>query len=420
MASDQALAGVPLDLREAIDRETDRVGDGLVRARRHLHRHPELSWKEHETANYLTRALREAGLEPRTGISGTGIVVDIEGAEPGPLTAYRADMDGIAIGDGKCVDYASVNPGVMHACGHDFHAAIALGVASVAHRLRHRLHGRLRVFFQPAEENVPAGAYAMIDAGVMEGVSSVYAIHCEPALPAGKIGLRYGMVTASADMFDLLIKGRAGHSSRPYLAVDAILIATKVVDAVYQLVNQRIDPLESAVINVGTISGGDAANILCGHVTISGAIRCFNDDLRRKLHGWLEEIAVGIARGMGGEAELSVRTGAPPLTNASRLVDRVRDASLDVVGPEGIVLIRKPSMGGEDFSFYTEHAPGALIRVGTSVAGSDAQLHNELFDAGDEPLSPVLRVMVRSIFSLNAVGPAFKGTPRRRAEDRDR
>jgi len=404
MSNTPGRAVLPEDYRTAIDREVESLLPELVEIRRHLHKHPEVSWRERETMQFLSGKLESHGIEHRTGLAKTGIALDIEGVGPGPLTAYRADMDAIALAEGKNVEYASVNPGVMHACGHDFHMAVALGAAVIASRLRGQLQGRLRVFFQPAEEVVPAGSAAMIEDGVMEGVDSVFALHVEPALPQGQVGLPYGAVTASADQFDLLIRGRSGHSSRPFKAIDAILIATKVVEAIYQVVGQRADPLEGAVVNVGTIEGGDAANVICGHVRASGALRCFNPELRTELQEWMDELVGGIARGMGGDCELVFHRGAPPLFNSTALVDRVRDAALEVVGEQGLTLIERPSMGGEDFSWYGELSEVAMFRIGTGTPDNDAQLHNELFDAGDEALAPALRVVARTLFASNNEG----------------
>ena len=405
MSDTPARAEIPADLKAAIDREVESLVAEMTEMRRHLHRHPEISWEERETMRYLSHKLDEAGLEHQTELAGTGICLDIKGAEEGPLTGYRADMDAIALADGKQdVEYASTHAGVMHACGHDFHMAVAFGVLKVLDRLKDRLRGGVRVFFQPAEEVVPAGSASMIEHGVMEGVSAVYAIHVEPAMPQGTIGLRYGAVTASADMFDLLIRGRSGHSSRPFMAIDAILIATKVIDSVYQLVSQRADPLESAVVNVGTIHGGDAANVICGHVRITGALRCFDPVLRSELQSWMSELVGGIVRGMGGEFELNFHKGSPPLFNSPQLVDLVRGAAIDVVGEENLVVVERASMGGEDFSWYAELCDAAMIRVGIATPDSDAQLHNELFDAGDAMLGPAARVMLRALFARNMQG----------------
>ncbi len=390
-----------MELDEVLDNEVENLLPELIDIRHHLHRHPETAWEEVETGRFLSEQLRAHGVEHRSGVAENGLVVDVEGGLEGPLTAYRADMDGLAVFEATGASYASVVPGKMHACGHDMHMTVALGVAVIATRLRERLRGRFRVLFQPAEEPVPAGSSAMIEAGVMEDVSAIYAIHCDPTLPCGHVGLRYGPVTASMDIFDLAVVGRGGHSSRPHLSVDAIHIAAKVTEAIYQIRSRTVDPLDSAVITVGSIAGGEAANVICGRAHLTGTIRCFDARLRDELARWLEETARGISQSLGGDIELEIRKGAPPLINAAQLVDVVREVAGQVVSSESIHIIERASMGGEDFSRYTLHAPGALIRFGTRAPGFEARLHTDRFDSGDDPIAPALRVMLRALFARN-------------------
>lgn len=388
-----------MELAEVLDREVENLLPELIEIRHHLHQHPETAWEEVETGRFLGERLEAQSVRHRSGVAQNGIVVDIDGKQDGPLVAYRADMDALSITEETNASYASVVPSKMHACGHDLHMTVALGVSVVATRVRNRLRGALRVLFQPAEEPVPAGSSAMIEAGVMDDVAAIYAIHCEPSLPRGHVGLRYGPVTASMDIFDLEILGKGGHSSRPHLSVDAILIAAKITEAIYQLRARKIDPLDNAVITVGSVVGGSAANVICDRVRLTGTIRCFDGEIRDEIARSLGETARGIARSMGGEVEVEIRRGAPPLINSAKLVDVVKTAAAQVVEPETVHIIERASMGGEDFSRYTLHAPGALIRIGTGAPGFDAPLHTARFDSGDEPIAPALRLMLRALFS---------------------
>ena len=386
------------EIIEHIEAGLDAAAAWGVDVRRHLARHPELSWQEHRTQAYLRERLSSLGLECRPAAR-TGLVCDVGEGEP--MVLYRADMDALPIddprrpGDGPALSEVS---GVSHACGHDLHCAIAASLAKLFADVAERLPGRIRFVFQPAEEVVPSGAEALVGEGVCDDARACFALHADPMRFTGQVGLREGVFTAAGDPFRIEVIGVGGHSSRPYLSRDAILAAARVVEAVSTLVPQRIDPLDPAVLSVGSIHGGSAPNVIAGRVTLQGTIRTFSETARRLLHEALVEAAKGAAASQGCSAEIHIECGAPSLVNDSRLHRLMVEVVTETLGRHAVEYVEKPSTGGEDFSYFGTRAPIYMMRLGVRQPGTEPRhLHTAGFDLDEAALPVALRVMSRAL-----------------------
>ncbi len=345
--------------------------DYIVSARRHLHQHPELSFQERETAAFVARELRACGLEPREGFGGGyGIVVDIEGARPGPTVALRADMDALPVEEENDLPFRSRNPGVMHACGHDAHTAVLLGAARALAGLRDRFPGRVRLLFQPAEELPPGGALGMIEAGCLDGVDAIFGLHQSPNDDAGVMLFGAGPRQASSDTFTLVVRGRGGHGAMPHLSIDAIQVAAQVVSAVHQIVARRIAPAQQAVITIGTIAGGTKENIIAHEVTLTGTVRALNQTVRETLHRELHAVGKGVSEAWGATCELEYLWGYPVLVNDAAMTALARRAAEAVLESGAVRDAGAPIMPGEDFARYLERVPGCFASLGAATPGS--------------------------------------------------
>ncbi len=332
-----------------------------VEMRRRLHRVPERGFEESKTQRIIVDALREMGIAYTT--ERTWVVGVIEGALPGGTVALRADMDALPLEEPQGCAFRSAHPGMMHACGHDAHMAMVLGAARVLAGMREELRGTVKLLFQPAEETV-GGAQPMVEAGVMNGVSRVYGIHVQPYLPVGTIETRAGTLNASTDAVTLRIRGRAGHGAYPETGADAIVCAAQVVSALQTLISRNLSPLLSAVLTFGTVSGGSASNILCDEVCLRGTLRTANADVRAMMKRRVVQVAQGVAAAMGCTAEVTIDTGYAALVNDEAEAARVMRVGARLLGEDHVVQKAAPSMGGEDFSFFCERAPGAFFHLG--------------------------------------------------------
>ncbi len=380
-----------------------RAEPAAIKVRRHLHRYPELSWQETRTQAFLEAWLAERGLTP-VQVAKTGLYVDIgEGDAP---VVYRADIDALPVQDAKQPGMAaciSEVPGVSHACGHDLHSAVAAGLADVLQSMRDELPGRVRIVFQPAEETLPSGGEAILKSGALDGLRAALALHADPTRDAGTVGLFVGPLTATADAFTIEVMGRAGHSARPHLARDALLAAADVVRALHSIVGQRVDPLETAVLNVGTLTAGEAHNVIAGRARLAGIIRTLQPDIRELVHRELREVAEAAARVHGCSVDVHLTLGSPPIVNDARLHEVVRRAAGDVVGASGAQLMKKPSTGSEDFGQYGRHAPVYMVRLGVrSPGGPTLHLHTPGFDVDERAIGVAIRLMARSVIDAFA------------------
>jgi len=354
--------------------------------RRDIHQNPELGFRETRTASLVAGVLRSLGYRVRTGVGRTGVVGDR--GEGHPIVAIRADMDALPIQEENDVPYASCAPGVMHACGHDAHTAILLGVATSL--AEEPFPGTLRLLFQPAEEVADAeglsGAPRMVQDGAMEGVDAVLALHVHPASPVGEVEVDAGPASAGVDTFWARISGHGVHGAYPHKGIDPIHIAGHVILALNAIVSRRVNPLEAAVISLGSIHAGRAANVIPETVELSGTIRYQQLEVQKVLHAEIER-ALGVARALGGDYELRLEDGGPPMINDPAVVEMIRQVAADLLGREN-VKVRERTMGAEDFGRLSSLAPGAMFGLGAKIEGEERRGHSPTFDL-DERCLPV-------------------------------
>lgn len=358
----------------------------LVAWRRTFHHHPELGFQEVHTAARAAAILAELGCQVVTGVGRTGIVAELGDGKP--LIAIRADMDALPILEANNVPYASENPDVMHACGHDAHTAMVLGAAALL--AGEKFTGRMRFFIQPSEEANDreglSGAMRMIQDGAMEGVDRVIALHVDPATPVGSIRLESGPASGGVDSFFATIYGQGGHGASPHTGIDPIYITGHVLLALHGIVSRRLSPFAPAVVSVGSLHGGQAENVIPDRVDLSGTIRFLEKDVQTQIHAEVER-ALSIARLMGGDYKLEIQIGTPPMHNDPGVVQVMRQAAGDLLGVEH-VLPPEDGLGAEDFGCFSEIAPGAMFSLGCKIEGDERFLHNPRFDI-DERCLPV-------------------------------
>ena len=354
--------------------------DWIVNMRRRLHRIPERGFEEFKTQRAVMEVLDEIGVPYTT--ERTWVIGLIEGKKPGGVVALRADMDALPIEEPEGCPFRSEHPGMMHACGHDAHTAMVLGAAKVLMGLRDQLPGTVKLLFQPAEET-DGGAEPMVAAGAMENphVDRVYGLHVMPRLPAGTVETRAGTLNASTDTVKLTVHGKAGHGAYPESSVDAIVCAAQMVTALQTLVSRNLSPLASAVLTFGVIGGGTAQNIICDCVTLRGTLRTANSEIRAMMKRRIAEVCHGVAAAMGCTADVEIISGYAALVNDEGEAARVARVGARLFGGEHMLEKKEPSMGGEDFSFFSDCAPGAFFHIGCSpVDKQDAPpLHSRDF-----------------------------------------
>lgn len=373
----------------------------LSSIRRRLHKHPELGMQEVQTAKFIRNTLRSFGLDVHGPVAQTGLYVDIDGAHPGPLVGYRADIDALPIQELSKTPYRSQNDGIAHLCGHDAHTAIGIGVALLVHQRREELHGTVRVFFQPNEEGMPSGAPLMIADGVIDGMEAAYAIHVDPTLDVGTYGTIVGPVTAAVDQFEITVDARStGHSARPHQAHDTVWIATLMAQHAYQLIGRITDARNPAVLTICRFNGGQAYNVIPAEVDFGGTIRSTSPDDRELIKTQLRALAEHLGMVYDVDIMVDFQGGAPAINNDVRLIHHIEGQIRRLFRPETLVRLRVPSMGSEDFAHYAARIPGVLLRVGT--ASSDATrypLHDAHFDIDEGCLFPTARLMAEVILA---------------------
>jgi len=365
----------------------------VVRLRRALHRRPELAFEEHETAALVAETLREIGIEPITGVAKTGVVAHVEGAQPGPAIALRADMDALPITEATGLDFCSEVDGKMHACGHDAHTAMLLGAARILHTLRDELAGTVRLVFQPSEEKAPGGASVMVEEGVLgamgghEPVQAIFGQHVFPQLPAGTLGVRGGTFMASADEIYLTVKGQGGHAAAPELLVDSVLVQAHILTALQAVVSRNRPPGIPSLLSFGRVEALGATNVIPDEVKLAGTFRSMDEDWRFKAHDLIRRTAEKTAEAFGATCEVEVVVGYPVLRNDEAAAALVRQAAVDYVGAEHVVDLPM-WYASEDFAFYTEEIPGcfSVLGVGNEAAGITHGLHTPRMTVDEEAL----------------------------------
>ncbi len=367
-----------------------RQREWLTEIRRHLHQYPELANREVKTAAYICHQLTELGVHYRSGVAGTGIVATLNdiSERDRPGVALRADMDALPLQEETGLPFASHHPGIMHACGHDGHMAMLLGAAALLKKQERELPGRVVLLFQPAEEG-GGGARTMIAEGCLDGVELIFGGHIDRHFPVGQIAVQAGVICASTDSFRIEVLGRGGHAAKPHETVDAIVVAAQLVNAVQTLISREIDPVRPAVLSIGQIQGGTAANVIADRVTLTGTIRTTDPRVRAQLFEGLERMVRQTGRLYRAEIDITFSEGYPPIDNEPAATDLARQAAQATVGADQVPGLEFPSMGGEDFSFFLNRVPGCFVRFGGQRRDlPEAAAHSSRFDF-DEGVLPV-------------------------------
>jgi amidohydrolase len=373
----------------------------LIEWRRDFHMHPELSNREERTSRVLAERLRALGLdEVKTDVGKHGVVALLKGAKPGPVVAVRADMDALPIQETIDIPYKSQNPGVKHACGHDAHMTVELGVARILSKMRDQIPGTIKFIFQPAEEGAPqgeeGGAALMIKEGVLENPKpqAIFGLHTNPALEVGQIGYASGGAMASADRFFLTIHGKKTHGAMPHMGIDPVLVAAHCVLALQSIPSRRVNSLDPVVISVGSVHGGNRYNIIADEVKMEGTVRTLNEDVHRRVLQLIRESVAGVTSTFGATFELNFDEGAAVTYNDPKLVEETLPSMRRVVGDANLVALR-PLMVSEDFSYYQKVVPGFFyfLAVGNKAKGIDANWHTPEFDIDEESLVVGVKVM---------------------------
>jgi len=371
----------------------------LLDIRRHIHAHPELSGNEHQTAAYVAGVLSSCGLKVEESVGRTGIVAELPGSgQDSRLLAVRTDMDALPIEERTGLAFASKRQGIMHACGHDVHTTIGLGTAMVFAELGLTLPGRVRFLFQPAEE-IAQGAQWMVNDGAMKGVDSIFGVHVFPSIPGGKVGIRYGALTAAADDIEIIILGESGHGARPHEATDAIWIAAQLVTTLQQAISRTQNPLHPVVLTFGTIRGGRASNIVADQVKLSGTVRCLHPETYRDIPGWIEDLVANICKTHGARYDLQYKRLVPSVQNDEHLTQLIQSSVEESFGKVAVENLREPSLGAEDFSVYLDHAPGTMFRLGVGFEGRENYpLHHPKFEVNEDCLVTGVTTMAGGVY----------------------
>ena len=378
-------------------KKIDFFNDELISLRRHIHAHPELSGMENQTAILISGYLKKIGWRVTESVGRTGVVADFGPTDKGYI-GLRVDMDALPIFENTNLSFCSKIDGVMHACGHDLHICVGLGVANIIKDLN--LTFGTRIIFQPAEE-IASGARWMIDDGVTNGLKQILGVHVFPDLLVGTVGIKEGSLTAAAGELSVEIFGKSGHGARPHEGVDAIWAASKVISGIQESITRKLDPLDPVVITFGKISGGNAYNILSEKVDLTGTIRCTNLKLFREMGNWLDINISSIAESCGAQAKVKFREIVPPVNNNKEINKVLRDSAIEILGNENVIELQKPSLGAEDFAEFLNKVPGAMFRLGVSGQKVCAPLHSSEFDPDERAISVGIKVITRSIIKLN-------------------
>ncbi len=372
------------------------VAPEMVALRRDLHRYPELGWSEHRTTRKVAERFYALGLQPVVRAEGTGLTVEV--GTGGPVVGFRADLDGLPVDEHTDVPFRSEHDGFMHACGHDAHTAIAVGIASALAGSA-ELGGTVRFLFQPAEECIPGGAQTMCDEGAVDGLSAVAAFHVDPSLAPGRIGVRLGGITGASDRMLIKIGGPGGHTSRPHKTVDLAYAAGRVLTELPALLRHGVDPREPLAVVFGRVNGGSADNVIPTEIELGGTVRLLDLDLWRTLPKLVEQHVHDLVSPLGATAEVQYERGAPPVVNQALVVDAFDRAGRALLGDEAVVSTHQ-SLGAEDFAWFLESVPGALIRLGAALPDRTVDLHSSTFDIDEACIETGIAVGAAALVDL--------------------
>jgi len=383
--------------RDKLLKKIDSFNDELINIRRRIHAHPELSGLENQTAILISGYLRNIGWKVTESVGRTGVIAEFGPKDKG-FIGLRVDMDALPIFEKTNLSFSSKVDGVMHACGHDLHISIGLGVAKIIRDLQ--LNFGTRIIFQPAEE-IASGARWMIHDGATNGLNQILGVHVFPELSVGTVGIKDGSLTAAAGEIQVEIQGKSGHGARPYEGVDAIWVASKVISGIQELITRKLNPLDPVVITFGKINGGSAYNILAEKVNLIGTVRCTNLKLFKGIGSWLSKNISSIANSCGAKAKIKFREITPPVNNNNDINRVIRDSAIQILGQQNVIELQKPSLGAEDFAEFLNEVPGAMFRLGVSREKGCAPLHSAKFDPDERAIAVGIKVITESIVKLN-------------------
>lgn len=391
------------DIKDLILQETKNLLAEIVAIRQHLHQHPELSFEEYQTAEFISNKLNDWGIAHKKGVVKTGIIAQIEPNKPvDKCIALRADIDALPIQEANEVTYKSQNNGVMHACGHDVHSAILMGTAKILNQHKDKLNSSVKLIFQPGEEKLPGGASLMIKEGVLENpkVDEIYALHVFPELEVGKIGLKSGMYMASCDEIRMTIKGKGGHGAMPHQIIDPILISSHLIVSLQQIVSRKCPPTIPSVLSFGRIEGLGATNVIPNEVKLEGTFRTMDENWRKEAHEHIRTISYDLVKSMGGGIEIDIQVGYPYLENNPALTQKAAQKAISFFGEDRVIDLPL-RMTGEDFAYYSQKIPATFIRIGVKneAKGIIYPVHNNRFDIDNEALAIGMQTFLTQVLA---------------------
>ena len=375
---------------DELKKDIEKLTAKIIEWRRDFHRHPEVAFEERRTSSVIREFLEGLGI-PVTHCAKTGLRAVLEGKAGGRTVALRADIDALPLKEEGDKEYKSENPEAAHACGHDGHMAILMGVAEILSQRKDRFTGKVVFLFQPSEERIPGGAKKMIQEGALEGVDAVFGLHLWQPLPTGSVGIVRGAMMAQPDFFSITVKGKGGHGSMPHTTVDPILVASQLVVNIQSIVSRNVDPLKPVVVSFGTVKGGTIYNIIPGEVSLTGTVRTFDPSLQSLAEKRLKEITDETCKAFGASAEFQYKKGYPPLVNDEAMTDFVLDVTGKILGEDRIKDI-DPVMGGEDFAYFLQRVPGAFLFFGMGD-GMEYSHHHPAFDLDEKALPQATLLM---------------------------
>ena len=380
------------------DKNATDLARQMVQWRREFHQNPELSGQEQQTSLAIAGILKDMEIEAHTFQDNYGVYAIIKGKYSGPTIAFRADMDALPVTEENDVPYQSTHTGIMHACGHDGHMAILLGLARIFSECQHELAGTIKFIFQPSEEAAPVGgAKSIIKEGVLADVQAIFGLHLWPDLPCGHIGIRKGSLMAASDRLTIKILGQGAHAGQPHHGVDAITIAADVIEGLGHIMSRQLDPLETATISIGTIKGGERYNVVAREVVLEGTVRTLGEEVRQEIPKKVERLLAGMAAAQGGSYTIDYGWGYPVLSNCAELTEVVINAAQKVIGDQGVHTDVNQAMTAEDFGNYLTKIPGAFFWLGCGKTGKkNGGLHTSCFDIDEDVLLIGAKIMYQT------------------------
>lgn len=389
--------------KSLIIEEANRIKEDIVKYRRDFHQYPETGFEEFRTAEKITQLLTSFGLKVQNNVAGTGVIGILAGKQGDKAIALRADIDALDITEENDHEYSSKIKGKMHACGHDGHTAMLLGCAQILSKYKDNIAGNVKFIFQPAEEGpLPGGAIRLIEENVLEDVDRIFGIHLDPSLPVGKVAINRNRAMASTDIINIKLIGKGGHGGLPHETVDPVAMAGQILTAFQYMQSREINPLEPKVLSLGTINGGTQWNAIAQEVTLTGTIRTYSLETRKVLIKKMDTILESISHMCGGDYELNIGEGYPPTINDEKMAAFVEEASSEILGKENVMILKEPSMGGEDFSHYLQRIPGAFFWLGCGGEEYKYPLHHPKFDMDEDAL--VVGSIVHSFLAIKYLG----------------